>query len=286
MKKKFFFRFNSDLFLLCLFLLISSIFMAFSGGDFIVRFKTVGFTVTSGAEKAVTSASSFITDTVSAVRELAQLKIKYAELHNQLKDYELLQRTNADTKKENRELRSLLGFSQEIAIKNIPAEIIGFDPDNLYSGILINRGVKHGVKKNMPVIAFQGTNMGLVGKVVQTGRGTSMIIPLYDYQCYVAAKLEQTKYRGLINGQGRDDFPLLMRYVRKHARDDIQIGDRVVTSGENYLFPKNILIGTIREIKMHNYETSLELSIEPALDFSKLDYVFVLDLSELQKELE
>ena len=286
MKKRFSFRFKQDVLLLIFFLLLSSLLLSFSGGVFIVNFKSVGFTVAAGTENAVHSVSSFITNVTSSVRELAELREKYAALTEKLKDYELLQRSNADIRRENRELRELLGFSDELNTKNIPAQVIGFDPDNLYSGIIINRGTKHGIRKNMPVLAFQGTNAGLVGKVVQTGRSSSMIIPMYDYQCFAAAYVQTTKHRGLVNGQGSADRPLIMRYVQKRAQDEISIGDKILASGENHLFPKDSPIGVVKSIKIHDYETYLELTVEPVIDFSRLDYVFVLDLSVQQKELQ
>ena len=286
MKKRFSFRFKQDVLLLIFFLLLSSLLLSFSGGVFIVNFKSVGFTVAAGTENAVHSVSSFITNVTSSVRELAELREKYAALTEKLKDYELLQRSNADIRRENRELRELLGVSEELNTKNIPAQVIGFDPDNLYSGIIINRGTKHGIRKNMPVLAFQGTNAGLVGKVVQTGRSSSMIIPMYDYQCFAAAYVQTTKHRGLVNGQGSADRPLIMRYVQKRAQDEISIGDKILASGENHLFPKDSPIGVVKSIKIHDYETYLELTVEPVIDFSRLDYVFVLDLSVQQKELQ
>lgn len=279
MKRKFSFRIKLDVFLLIFLLIISSVLLTFSGGRFIIDFKSVGFSVAAGTENAVHSVSAFVTDTVSAVRELAELRSKYLELSEKLKDYELLQRSNADIRRENRELKEVLGFADTIAYKNIPAQISGFDPDNLYSGIIINRGAKHGVRKNMPVLAFQGSNVGLVGKIVQTGRDSSMIIPIYDYQCYVAASVQTTKHRGLVNGQGTADLPLIMRYVQKRAKDEISIGDRILASGENDLFPKDSPIGVVTGIRVHDYETYLELTVQPIIDFSRLDYVFVLDMS-------
>lgn len=278
MKKKFSFKIKLDIFLLILLLMLSSVLLTFSGGRFIVDFKSVGFSVAAGTETAVRSFSRFVTDTVSAVRELAELRSKYRALSEKLKDYELLQRSNADIRRENRELKELLQLQSTVAYKNIPAQVTGFDPDNLYSGIIINRGSKHGVRKNMPVLAFQGNAVGLVGKVVQIGRENSIIIPIYDYQCYVAATVQSTKHRGLVNGQGAFDLPLIMRYVQKRAKNEISIGDRVFASGEHGLFPKDSPIGIVTGIREHDYETYLELTVEPVIDLSRLDYVFLLDL--------
>ena len=82
----------------------------------------------------------------------------------------------------------------------------------------------------------------------------------------------------MINGQGSADLPLIMRYVQKRAKGEIAIGDKILASGENNLFPKDSPIGIVTGIKVHDYETYLELAVQPIIDFSRLDYVFVLDL--------
>ena len=238
----------------------------------------------SGAQRGIYSVSSFFSGTVSAVSELSDLRRKYQELSKRLEDYELLQRSNADIKTEKERLKQVLGFSESLSIKNIPAGIIGRDPNNLYSGITINRGAKHGIKKNMPVISFQGSNTGLVGKIVQVGRTTSLVMPVYDYQCFVSARLETSRYDGLVNGQGSADGLLVMKYVKKRARDEIMVGDKIITSGENYNYPGSIPIGFVSKIQGLDYETSLELDVEPVIDFSRLENVFVLDMSAGQAE--
>jgi len=280
------FKFRIDSFLLVIYLLISGIFLAFSSGGFVVNFRDIGFSLMSGAQRGVYSISSFITGTATAIGELSELKQKYQDLAKRLEDYELIQRSNADIRVENEHLKELLGFSETVTTKNIPAEIIGRDPNNLYSGITINRGARHGIKKNMPVISFQGSNTGLIGKVIQVGRNTSLVMPIYDYQCFISARLETSRYDGLVNGQGDSDLPLVMKYVKKRARDEIHIGDKIVTSGENNNFPKNVPIGFVSKITGIDYETSLELEIDPVIDFSKLENVFVLDMNQSAGDIE
>lgn len=277
-KQRFLFARYFDILILTIYVLVSCVMLAFSSGGFAVDFNNIGFSLMSGLQRGVYSVSSFFTGTVAAIQELSNLKEKYQNLELRLSDYELLQRTNADIRVENEHLKELLGFSDQLTTKNIPAEIIGHDPNNLYSGITINRGAKHGIRKNMPVISFLGSNTGLVGKIVKVGRSTSLIMPVYDYQCYVAVRLEKSRYDGMINGQGNSDLPLVMKYVKKRAREEIEIGDKIVTAGENNNYPKNIPVGFVSAVNALDYETSLELEIEPVIDFSRLENVFVLDM--------
>lgn len=286
MKKKRF-QLQADFIVFIVLIFLSVALLAFSGGGFISNFKQAGFSFISQTERALYSVTSFLGDSVSAIRELGELKQKYAEAQEKLADYEILQRVNADTQVENKKLKNLLGFSENISIKNIPAEIIAFDSSRLYSGIIINAGIKKGIKKNMSVIAFQNGQMGLVGKIVEVGQNTSMILPLYDYQCSVACKLEVSGYRGITNGNGITNGVLNMQYVKKTGMSEIQIGSKVLTSGfdDNSFFPKNIPVGTVTKIISHDYETSIQLELTPVIDFDSVEYVFVLDSANGYEEL-
>jgi rod shape-determining protein MreC len=71
-----------------------------------------------------------------------------------------------------------------------------------------------------------------------------------------------------------------MRYVRKTAAPLIEYGDLVVTAGLGGLYPKGINVGRIREVAAPAYESSLELSVEPIIDFSRLETVFLIDAQE------
>lgn len=274
------FRARLDAYLLAGYLIVSCILLAFSSGGFIVDFKSIGFSLMSGSQRGFYTVTGFFTGTVTAIRELSDLREKYRELSERLSDYELLQRANADIRVENDRLKALLGFSESVGTRNIPAQIIGRDPNNIYSGITINRGAKQGIRKNMAVISFQGGKTGLVGKIVDVGRNSSLIMPIFDFDCFVSARLEKSRYDGLLSGQGDSDSPLIMKYVKKRAKDEIAVGDEIITSGENPIYPKDVPIGFVSAVRGLDYETSLELDVEPVIDFSRLETVFVLDRSE------
>ncbi len=273
-------RFDVSLFVILLF--VSSVLLWTSTGEFVVNFRNVGFSIASAFETTVFSVHSFFKGTVTSVVELSSLKEKYNELTEKLNKYEILENSTQALKKENKELRGLLGLSERIRVHNIVSEIIGLDPNNLYYGILINRGLKHGIKKNMPVIAFEKGELSLVGKIMSVGAFSSVVLPLYDDRCFIAAKMEESRHRGIVAGQGSSSMPLVMKYVKKRVKDEVKVGDVVVTSGldDSSIFPKNIPIGYISKIAVHDYETSLDLFVEPMINFSTLEYVFVLDVTK------
>ena len=257
--------------------------MALSSGGFIISVKSVGFSILSAGQKGVNSVISGVGNGISAVKELAELKESYNQLVKQLEDYEYLQRNNAEIRKENERLRELLGISKSITNKNIVAQIIGRDPDSLYSAITINKGSRQGIKKNMPVIAVQNGDIGLVGKVVSVGPFTSQIMPVYDFQCNISARIRHTRDIGLVVGQGNSDVPLQMQYIKKRVLNELQYGDVIVTSGENENYPKDIIIGNITKIEPVEYDSSLLIEIMPLIDFARLESVMVVDTKSEQE---
>ena len=285
---KFSFKSRQDLLLLLILVVASGVMLGFSSGGVAVNFKQIGFSALSGLQGAAHSVGSFFSGTVNAIRELSDLQEKYALLEKRLEDYESMQRSNAEIIRENERLRGILGFSESIQFRNIPAEVIARDASNLYSAITVNKGARHGVKKDMAVVSFQdGPYQMLVGKVVQVGITTCMIMPLYDFQCYVPSKLESSRFYGIVNGQGSRDASLVMRYVPKRAQSQIKTGDLIVTSGENSAYPPNISVGTVAGINSNNYDNLLEIVVNPSIDFAKLETVFILDTAaQSQSSLE
>ncbi|MCR5621059.1 MAG: rod shape-determining protein MreC [Treponema sp.] len=264
---------------LVVFVLVSSLMLGFSSGGFIINVKMVGFSCLSAMQMGINTVTSKATAVFTSVRDMARLQEEYDALTEKLKDYEYLRRSNAEIRKENERLREQLGLLQSVTYRNIAAQIIGRDADNIYSGITVDKGAMSGIRKNMPVIAIQNGSVGIVGKVVTVGLTTSMIMPLYDSSCNISARILNTRDQGLVSGNGSIDAPLSLGYIRKRVLKDIHYGDIVVTSGENGNYMRDIPIGTITKITVLDYDSSLEIEMEPIIDFSRLEMVFVVDQS-------
>ena len=280
-KKQNGFKFRFPEFLLIGLLLISNIVLNFSSGGFILNLKKIGFSAISTVEKGVHIVTHGIGDTFSAVKELKQLKKDYNDLVIKLENYEQMQRSNADIRKENERLREQLDFAISLDEQNYPAQIISRDFDNVYTYLTIDKGSVNGIKKNMPVIAFQNGNRGLVGKVVQVGTFTSQVMPVYNLNYIVSARIQNQRDLGLVNGTGSQDKPLLLQYIRKNVASELSYGDIIVTSGENDNYLKDIPIGTISKIISLDYNSSLNIELIPIIDFSRLENVVVVNQKQL-----
>ena len=280
-KNKVPFRFKFSEFLLIIFVLLSSLLLAFNSGGFVVNLKKVGFSIISSVEKGVHFVVDGITNTVNSVGELGKLKKEYNELVLKLENYEQMQRTNADITKENERLKEQLGFSISMDEKNIPAQIISRNLDNAYSYLTIDKGSVNGIKKNMPVVAFQNGNQGLVGKVIQVGTFTSQIMPIYNVKNIVSVRIQNTRDLGLVSGLGTQYQPLLLQHIRKRVMEELSYGDIVVTSGENDNYMRDIPVGTITKITALDYNSSLNIELTPIIDFARLENVIVVNQKEL-----
>ena len=271
------FKFRFPEFVLALLVIVSGVFLAFTTGSFVVNFSRIGFSIFSSAEKGI----FFVTDSVkrqfAAVRELSELKRNYDELVLKLQNYEQMQRSNAEIRKENEQLKEQLDFAKSLEQKNYPAQIISRDTDKLYASLTIDKGSINGIGKNMPVIAYQNGNIALVGKVIEVGRFTSTIMPVYSINCTVSARIQNARDLGLVSGFG-DDTKLSLKYIKKRVMDTLNYGDVIVTSGENGNYMRNVPIGSISEIRVVEYDSSLEIDVAPLIDFPRLETVIVVDV--------
>ena len=232
--------------------------------------------VTGSVQYVFSSIGGFAKRTVFSIRELANLRTQYDALAEKLKEYETLERDYADMMAENTRLTEQLGFAQNLTTIKASAKIIAKDPGNIYSSYIIDKGGAAGLEKNMAVAAFQGGVEGLAGKILDVRKNSSVVLPMFDQRFFVSARFSRTRTEGLVNGQGNPDEPLVLRYVSKLNAAEIQVGDMVVSSGLDSIYPADLAIGRVKEIQLPEYSSSAIILLEPSLNFSKLEYLFII----------
>jgi rod shape-determining protein MreC len=166
-------------------------------------------------------------------------------------------------------LATLLNFRQSHqAIPMVGARVIGASPGTASRTIEIDRGERDGVRRNMAVI----TPDGAVGKVIETYRDTSQILLLTDRESGAGAILVQSRTQGAIGGSGEPT--LIMKYVA--AEDTVNVGEKIVTSGMDKIFPRDIPVGTVMQVQAKTGDTFKQIRVQPAAKLDRLEEVIVL----------
>jgi rod shape-determining protein MreC len=165
-------------------------------------------------------------------------------------------------------LRLMLGFQAEHPQKLVGSRVVGEIDARLGGGVLIDKGTESGLVRNMTVICPDG----LIGRIMNVGESFATVKRIIDPGNRVSALLQRGRATGIL--QSRSDGSLLMEWVAPDA--DVAPGDTVISSGLGSILPKGILIGTVDGIGEKPERFSLSLQVCPAVDFERLEEVFVV----------
>lgn len=178
---------------------------------------------------------------------------------------------------ENARLRGLLNTPLILDGRIRLAEVIGTDADPLRHILIINRGAKDNVYQGQVVL----DNDGLIGQVVNVYPHSSRVMLLSDKEHSLSVRVERTGMRGIIIGIG-DLQRLELKYIATNA--DIEVGDKIYSSGLGPNFPAGYFIGTVEKIQRHNTDEFAEIIVTPASKLSAIQHVALLFSNSLAKE--
>jgi len=164
-------------------------------------------------------------------------------------------------------LAALLNFKQSHQeVPMVGARVIAASAGTASRTIEIDRGERDGIRRNMAVI----TPDGAVGKVIEVYRDSAQVLLLTDKEGGAGAMLVDTRTQGPVGGTGEPT--LLMKYVA--SEEKVNVGEKIVTSGMDRIFPGDIPIGTVVEVKAGN--PFKQIRVQPAAKFERLETVIVL----------
>lgn len=145
--------------------------------------------------------------------------------------------------------------------------------------LTINKGSRHGIREGMGVFNEEG----VVGRVKGVTKNFATVISLLHTELLVSSKISSSEVFGSIKWDGVDPKIAKMLYVPRHVQ--VQVGDKVVTSGYNAVFPEGIPIGIVLEVKPGPETNYLDITVELSTDFTKISYVYLVE-NNLAEELE
>ncbi len=173
---------------------------------------------------------------------------------------------------ENLRLRKLLRLKDELEYSFIPARVIGVGQEQSIKSLILDVGRKDNIKINQAVV----TEKGLVGKILDSEKEYSITQVLMDRNSLVSARLQKSREIGLIGWSG--NLWLDLYYIPKDV--ELERGEVVITSGLSQIYPKGLKIGVVAEILENEYELFKQIKVKPAVNFNRLEEVFVLQMSD------
>jgi rod shape-determining protein MreC len=173
-----------------------------------------------------------------------------------------------DLSAENTRLTNLLSLKQQASYKVIAARVIGRDPSNWSSAVIINKGSSSGIRRGAASVSF----LGLAGRVSDVGPATATVTLINDPKLSVSARVQRSRQEGLVSGSLGGT--LLLKLLPKDC--DIAVGDAVETSGLTRVYPKGVLIGTVSAIERDFSGLSAYAMIKPSVDLASLEELLVI----------
>lgn len=205
--------------------------------------------------------------------DLRHTRVEDEQMRSELERLQVRNRELEGRAAEADRFAKLLGFREtHREVPMFAAEVIGQSPDATSHTVYLNRGSHDGVRKNMGVI----TPDGVVGKVVEVYSGTALVLLITDRDSGVGALLASTRTHGVVKGTG--DPLARMEYVVND--ENVPVGETVLSSGEDRIFPKDLPVGTVADVQAGNPWKVIR--IRPAARLDRLEEVFVL---QTQQEL-
>ena len=135
----------------------------------------------------------------------------------------------------------------------------------------IDKGKGDGIKPGMGVV----NQYGVVGKIRSVSKRYAQAISLLNTNNQTSSKLKRTNRLGTIIWDGMDPKKAKLLHVTRDV--DVKVGDTVVTSSFNAIYPKDLMIGIVSSSQIDRNQRDLDIEVELSVDFGSLTYVYVIE---------
>lgn len=173
-------------------------------------------------------------------------------------------------------MRQLLGYAESLQTPATFGRIVMVDTAGPFKSVVIDRGSAHGVHINDPVV----NSDGLIGRIVLTTSDMSKVQLIVDSGSSVGITFERTRRQAIAKGVGTLDLDIA--FVPLKA--DVQAGDRIITGGIDGVYPKGIVVGTVREVQQGK-DLFVRVVADTAVDFATMEDVIILSTPKLDPEV-
>jgi len=228
------------------------------------------FGIFSEVQRGTSSVAAGVRNVWSGYIDLRGAHAENQELKRQLADAQIAMQSEQALADRARSLEELLQLRSRVQLETTAAAVIGATPPSPtpdFRTVTIDKGTRDGLRPDMAVIA----PLGVVGRLIVPAVRSAKVQLLVDRNAAAGAIIERSRAQGVVLGTG--DERLHMDYVSEVA--DVAVGDVVVTSGIDGIYPKGFVIGKVDAVEK-NGSSFKRISVRPAVDFLSLEEVLVI----------
>ena len=220
-------------------------------------------------EKAGSAVTGSVKNTVRTYLLIAGKEQENTDLKKEINRFKERENVFKETGLENERLKNLLALKTARPDYVTAAKVFARDPSNWFQTLWIDKGSDDGIEKNMVAI----TPLGPVGRVYRVLKEKASIILITDVNSSIAVRLQTSRVEGILDGKG--DGGCYLNYISKESV--VGIGDTVITSGLEGLYPKGLVIGHIESVTKDAEELFQTIEVVPSQEFNAIEEVVILN---------
>lgn len=233
-------------------------------------------------QNGINRTGGWLRDRVENLEDLKAVKSENEQLKEQIAELTLENNVLLQERYELEELRALYDLDNDYtSLEKVAANVIGKDTGNWFNMFIIDKGSEDGIKTDMNVIA----GGGLVGIVTKTGPNWAQVRSIIDDMSNVSAMILKNSDLCYVRGdlEMMTEGTLHLNQLRD-PDDEVEPGDKVVTSYASAKYHRGILIGYVNELTMDANNLTKSGSLTPAVDFEHLSSVLVI--TDLKQQVD
>lgn len=221
---------------------------------------------------------SSVRDTFSSYTANRHAREENAELREQIDQLTGERASALERQAELNALRTQLALPTRPQYREIAANVFSRDAILWFRRLTIDRGTLDGVKRDMPV----ATAGGIVGRVISVGPNYAMVQVITDKHAGLGAMLQNSRATGEVHGLDNDRCEL----KNISTRENVEVGESVVTTGLDRIYPKGLLVGTVESIEFDPNAPWHRIIIKPAAPVDRVEHVLVLLVEQKDLKLD
>ncbi|MGH7965119.1 MAG: rod shape-determining protein MreC [Candidatus Binatia bacterium] len=199
---------------------------------------------------------------------LWKLRQQNEELRRRIEAMEKIAQRAVELDLANQRLGKLLALQQELGGVGVAARVVGHSPVTWVRTVVLDKGGRHSIFKGMAVL----TPEGVVGQVVSLSPHAAQVLLISDPNSGADVLIQRSRVRGIIAGTLNGHC--LLKYIQRG--DDVKVGDVVITSGLDGIFPKGQMIGTVVRVETTDSRMFQDVEVKLSAELDKVEEVLVV----------